>query len=104
VVRVDGWAEAIGRASWALRSDCATQADARRNAATLSLVGLAATHHLRDLHHERPTRSHRAVPGCRGAPLEFVIIKDSSHVANNAPYPWRPFGADWMAEQLRAAV
>jgi hypothetical protein len=38
VVRVDGWAEAIGRASWALRSDCATQADARRNAATLSLV------------------------------------------------------------------
>ena len=41
MVRVDGWAEAIGRASWALRSDCAAQEDVRPNAATLSLVGFA---------------------------------------------------------------
>jgi len=91
VVRVDGWAEAIGRASWALRSDCAAQEDVRPNAATLSLVGFA----------QRITatlimngRLDRIVP-CRDAeglregrgPLEFVSIKDSSHVANNAPTP-----------------
>jgi hypothetical protein len=28
-------------------------------------VGCCATHHLCDLHHERPARSHRAMPRCR---------------------------------------
>jgi pimeloyl-ACP methyl ester carboxylesterase len=109
VVRVDGWAEAIGRASWTLRSDCATQADARRNAATLSLVGVAqritcATFIMNGrLDRIVPCRDVEGLREVRG-PVEFVIIKDSNHVANNAPNPWRLFGADWMAEQLRAAA
>jgi 2,6-dihydroxypseudooxynicotine hydrolase len=36
-------------------------------------------------------------------PVELLIIEDGNHIANNRAYKWRPRGADWMAEQLRAA-
>jgi hypothetical protein len=41
----------------------------------------------------------RAVKG----PVRLLIIEDGNHVANNRGYRWRPYGADWMAERLRAA-
>ena len=108
------WAEAwtglpeLTREAFRVRSRSATEADARRNAATLSLEGIA----------QRITcpifimngRLDRIVP-CRDAerlarevrgPVELVIIEDGNHIANNRAYRWRPFGGDWMAEQLRA--
>ena len=91
-----------------MRSRCATADDARAHAATLALEGVA----------QRITcpmfimngRLDRIVP-CRDAerlahevkgPVELLIIEDGNHIANNRVYR-RPFGGDWMAEQLRAA-
>jgi pimeloyl-ACP methyl ester carboxylesterase len=109
------WSEAwdglpdLTREAFRVRSHCATQDEARRHAATLSLEGVA----------QRITcptfimngRLDRIVP-CRDAerlarevkgPVELLIIEDGNHVANNRAYRWRPYGGDWMAEQLRAA-
>jgi dipeptidyl aminopeptidase/acylaminoacyl peptidase len=109
------WAESwdglpdLTREAFRVRSHCATQEEARKRAATLSLVGTAS----------RITcpifimngRLDRIVP-CKDAerlarevkgPVELVIIEDGNHIANNRAYKWRPRGADWMAEQLRAA-
>jgi dienelactone hydrolase len=109
------WAEAwdglpeLTREAFRVRAKCATAEEARRHAATLSLQGVA----------QRITcpifimngRLDRIVP-CQDAerlarevkgPVELVIIEDGNHVANNRAYRWRPFGADWMAEQLTKA-
>jgi 2,6-dihydroxypseudooxynicotine hydrolase len=91
-----------------VRSRCATAQEARRHAATLSLEGVA----------ERITcpifimngRLDRIIPAAdaerlarevKGA-VTLLIIEDGNHIANNRAYRWRPAGADWMAEQLRA--
>jgi dipeptidyl aminopeptidase/acylaminoacyl peptidase len=110
------WAEAwdglpaLTREAFRVRSHCATQEEAHKHAATLSLVGIAS----------RITcpifimngRLDRIVP-CRDAerlarevkgPVELLIIEDGNHVANNRAYRWRPRGADWMAEQLRVSA
>jgi dipeptidyl aminopeptidase/acylaminoacyl peptidase len=107
------WAESwdglpeLTREAFRVRSHCATQEEARKCAATLSLVGIAA----------RITcpifimngRLDRIVP-CKDAerlarevkgPVELLIIEDGNHIANNRAYKWRPRGADWMAEQLQ---
>ncbi|MFL5067912.1 MAG: alpha/beta hydrolase family protein [Xanthobacteraceae bacterium] len=109
------WAESwdalpeLTRAAFRVRSHAKNEEEARRNAATLSLEGVA----------QRITcpifimngRLDRIVP-CQDAerlarevkgPVTLVIIEDGNHVANNRAYRWRPYGADWMAEQLRAA-
>jgi dipeptidyl aminopeptidase/acylaminoacyl peptidase len=107
------WAESwdglpdLTREAFRVRSHCATQEEARKRAATLSLVGVAA----------RITcpifimngRLDRIVP-CKDAerlarevkgPVELVIIEDGNHIANNRPYRWRAQCADWLSEQLR---
>ena len=35
-----------------------------------------------------------------GGPVEFVLIEDGNHVANNRGYRYRTQSADWMASQL----
>ena len=35
-------------------------------------------------------------------PVEFVLIEDGNHVANNRAYQYRARSADWMARQLGA--
>jgi len=107
------WAEAwdglpeLTREAFRVRSHCASQEEARKHAATLSLAGIAA----------RITcpifimngRLDRIVP-CAHAerlarevkgPVELMIIEDGNHVANNRAYRWRPYAADWLARQLR---
>jgi 2,6-dihydroxypseudooxynicotine hydrolase len=37
-------------------------------------------------------------------PVEFVLIEDGNHVANNRAYKYRPQSADWMAKQLDASA
>jgi 2,6-dihydroxypseudooxynicotine hydrolase len=103
----DGLPE-LTREAFRVRSHCKTQDEARRNAATLSLVGVA----------ERITcpiyimngRLDRIVP-CADAerlarevkgPVELLVIEDGNHIANNRAWRWRPHSADWMAEQLKA--
>jgi dipeptidyl aminopeptidase/acylaminoacyl peptidase len=96
----------LTREAFRVRSHCPTQGDARRNAATLSLAGVAVRiacpllivagrqdRVIPPQHAERLARE-------AGGPVELVMIEDGNHVANNRAYRWRPQSADWMAEML----
>ena len=103
----DGLPE-LTREAFRVRSHCATQVDAKRNAATLSLKDVASritcpmfivTGKLdRVVPWQDAERLARDVKG----PCELLIVEDGSHVANNRGYRWRLQSADWMAERLRA--
>jgi pimeloyl-ACP methyl ester carboxylesterase len=103
----DGLPE-LTREAFRVRSHCATQAEAKRNAATLSLKGVAGritcpifimTGKLdRVVPFEESERLAREVKG----PCELLIVEDGGHVANNRGYRWRLQAADWMAERLGA--
>jgi dienelactone hydrolase len=104
----DGLPE-ITREAFRVRSHCVTQADARRNAATLTLKGVAKnitcpifiiTGKLdRIIPWQHAELLAREVKG----PVELMIVEDGNHVANNRAYSWRAQAADWMAEQLAAS-
>jgi dienelactone hydrolase len=98
----------LTRETFRVRSHARTQEEGRRNAATLSLKGIA----------ERITcpiyivagRQDRVTPWqdaerlskeVRG-PVVFSLIEDGNHVANNRGYKWRLQTADWMADRLGA--
>jgi dipeptidyl aminopeptidase/acylaminoacyl peptidase len=103
----DGLPE-LTREAFRVRSHCASQADARRNAATLSLKGVAEritcpifimTGKLdRVIPWQDAERLARDVKG----PCELLLVEDGGHVANNRGYRWRLQSADWMAERLGA--
>jgi 2,6-dihydroxypseudooxynicotine hydrolase len=89
-----------------VRSHCVSQEDARRNAAMLSLVGIAGRitcplfivagrqdRVIPSQHAERLARE-------AGGPVDLLMIEDGNHVANNRGYRWRLQSADWMAERL----
>ena len=96
----------LTREAFRVRSHCATEEDAKRNAATLSLKEIAS----------RITcplfivagKQDRVVPWQDAERLvreaksraELLIIEDGGHVANNRSYRWRSQSADWMAERL----
>src|SRR6185312_14938601 len=102
----DGLPE-LTREAFRVRSHSKTQDDARKNAATLSLVGVA----------QKITcpifivngRNDRIVPASDAERLarevkgsvELMMIEDGNHIANNRGYRWRSQSADWMAAQLR---
>jgi 2,6-dihydroxypseudooxynicotine hydrolase len=104
----DGLPE-LTREAFRVRSHCATLADAKRNAATLSLKGVAG--HItcplfivtgkldRVIPWQHAERLAREVKG----PVELMIVEDGNHVANNRGYRWRLQSADWMADQLGAS-
>jgi 2,6-dihydroxypseudooxynicotine hydrolase len=97
----------LTREAFRVRSHCASQADAKKNAATLSLVGVA-----QDI--TCPIfivngRLDRIVPAADAerlakevkGPVTLMMIEDGNHIATNRAYRWRSQSADWMAEQLR---
>jgi dipeptidyl aminopeptidase/acylaminoacyl peptidase len=100
----------LTREAFRVRSHCATEAEARRHAATLSLDGIAAriTCPIYILN----GRQDRIVPAADAerlarevkGPAVLQIIEDGNHIANNRAYRWRSASADWMAEQLRANI
>ena len=96
----------LTREAFRVRSHCATQDEALRKAANLSLKGVAQnitcpifimTGKLDRLipwqHAERLANEVRG-------PRTFLLIEDGNHVANNRAYRWRSQSADWLAEQL----
>jgi 2,6-dihydroxypseudooxynicotine hydrolase len=102
----DGLPE-LTREAFRVRSHCKTQDEARENAATLSLEGVA----------QKITcpifivngRLDRIVPAkdaerlardVKGA-ATLMMIEDGNHIANNRAFRWRSPSADWLAEQLR---
>src|SRR5579871_205459 len=96
----------LTREAFRVRSHCASAADAKRHAATLSLKGIAgrvacplfivAGKQDRVIPWEHAERLARETSG----PVELVLIPDGGHVANNRGYSWRSQSADWMAERL----
>jgi alpha-beta hydrolase superfamily lysophospholipase len=101
----DGLPE-LTRATFRVRSHCATEEDAKRNAAMLSLRGIAnriacpllivAGKQDRVVPWQDAAHLARETKG----PVELLMIEDGGHVANNRGYRWRLQSADWMAEQL----
>lgn len=96
----------LTREAFRVRSHCATQEEANKRAANLTLKGVAQnitcpifvmTGKLDRLipwqHAERLAKEVRG-------PCTFLLIEDGNHVANNRAYRWRSQSADWLAEQL----
>jgi dipeptidyl aminopeptidase/acylaminoacyl peptidase len=89
-----------------VRSHASTPEEGRRNAATLSLSGVAerigcpiyivAGKLDRVVPWQDAERLAREVK----ALVVFSLIEDGNHVANNRGYKWRLQTADWMAERL----
>ena len=98
------------REAFRVRSHCKTQDEARNNAATLTLKGVAQNitcplfivtgKQDRIIPWQDAERLAREVKG----PCELLIVEDGNHIANNRPYRWRLQTADWMAEQLGVAA
>ncbi|HUZ73214.1 MAG TPA: alpha/beta fold hydrolase [Stellaceae bacterium] len=100
----------ITRAAFRVRSHAADEAAAKRNAAALSLEGVAhkiecpifiVSGRLDRI--VPPEEAERLAAEVKG-PCELLIIPDGNHVANNRPYRYRPQTADWMAERLGVAA
>lgn len=96
----------LTREAFRVRSHCATQADAKRHAKSLSLAGVAQNIECpifvmtgkqdRLIPWQHAQRLANEVKG----PCTFLLIEDGNHVANNRAYRWRVQSADWLAEQL----
>ncbi len=103
----DGLPE-LTREAFRVRSHCKTQTEAKVNAATLSLVGVAQKITCpifivngrldRIVPAKDAERLAREVKG----PAELMMIEDGNHIATNRAYRWRSQSADWMADRLRA--
>lgn len=97
---------ALTREAFRVRSHCATEAEALRNAATLSMREAAARiacpifivtgRQDRIVPASHAERLAKSVSG----PAELLIVEDGGHNANNRPYRYRSRTADWLAGQL----
>jgi 2,6-dihydroxypseudooxynicotine hydrolase len=102
----DGLPE-LTREAFRVRSHCKTQEEARKNAATLSLEGIAQN--ITCPLYVVNGRLDRIVPAADAerlareakGPVELMMIDDGNHIATNRAYRWRSQSADWMAEKLR---
>jgi 2,6-dihydroxypseudooxynicotine hydrolase len=102
----DGLPE-LTREAFRVRSHCKTQDEAKKNAATLSLVGIAdkitcpifiVNGRLdRIVPAKDAERLAREVKG----PATLMMIEDGNHIATNRAYRWRSQSADWLKDQLR---
>ena len=96
----------LTREAFRVRSHCATEADALKNAATLSMkeaapkitcpIFIVTGRQDRLVPASHAERLARSVSG----PVELLIVEDGGHNANNRPYRYRSRTADWLAGQL----
>lgn len=99
----------LTRETFRVRSHCDTQDEANRRASNLTLKGVAQNitcplfvmtgKQDRLVPWQHAERLAREAKG----PVEFLLIEDGNHVANNRAYRWRVQSADWLAEQLGAS-
>ncbi len=97
---------ALTREAFRVRSHCKTQAEARKNAATLTLVDVAQN--ITCPIYIVNGRQDRIVPAADAerlarevkGPADLMIIEDGNHIATNRAYRWRSQSADWMKEKL----
>ncbi len=96
----------LTREAFRVRSHCATEADALRHAATLSMKDAAAK--ITCPIFIVTGRQDRLVPAAHAeqlarsvsGPVELLIVEDGGHNANNRPYRYRSRTADWLAGQF----
>ena len=96
----------LTREAFRVRSHCATEADALKNAATLSMKEAAPR--IACPIFIVTGRQDRLVPASHAerlaknvsGPVELLIVEDGGHNANNRPYRYRSRTADWLAGQL----
>jgi dipeptidyl aminopeptidase/acylaminoacyl peptidase len=98
----------LTRRAFTVRCHAASEDEARRRAAALTLVGLAGrircplfiVSGTRD--QVIPPQDAQRLARETGGPVELLMIEGATHVANNRAYAYRPRTADWMAGQLGA--
>src|SRR4249920_903757 len=96
----------LTREAFRVRSHCATEAEALKNAATLSMkdaapkiacpIFIVTGRQDRLVPASHAERLAQSVSG----PVELLIVEDGGHNANNRPYRYRSRTADWLAGQL----
>jgi len=108
------WAEAwetlpaLTRAAFTARSHSVSEAEARDRAAALSLEGIVGDIACPlyvvagKLDRVIPWDHARRIAEGASGPVEFLVLDDAGHVANNRTYRYRLQSADWMAVQLDA--
>lgn len=97
---------ALTREAFTARSHATSEAEARKNADTLSLEGIA--HNITCPLFVVNGRLDRIVPAADAERLAreakgkvtLMMIEDGNHIATNRAYRWRSQSADWMKEQL----
>jgi fermentation-respiration switch protein FrsA (DUF1100 family) len=101
----DGLPE-LTREAFRVRSHAKTQEEARQNALTLSLEGIAQNItcpiYIVNGRRDRiipPADAERLAREVKG-PVELLMIEDGNHIANNRAFRWRSQSADWMKEKL----
>jgi 2,6-dihydroxypseudooxynicotine hydrolase len=97
---------ALTREAFTARSHAKSEAEARKNANTLSLEGIAQniTCPLFIVNGRLDrivpaTDAERLAREAKG-PVTLMMIEDGNHIATNRAYRWRSQSADWMKEQL----
>jgi 2,6-dihydroxypseudooxynicotine hydrolase len=96
----------LTREAFRVRSHLATEAGARRHAATLTLAGVA--HRIACPLFVVAGKQDRIVPyqaaerlaAEAAGEVRLLLIEEGNHVANNRAYRYRPQTADWMAAKL----
>ncbi len=99
----------LTREAFRVRSHSATEADALRHAATLSMSEAAGR--IACPIYIVTGRQDRLVPASHAerlaksvsGPVELLIVEDGGHNANNRPYRYRSQTADWLAERFGLA-
>ena len=104
----DGLPE-LTRETFRVRGHCATENDAKKLAATLTMVEAApriscptyvvAGRQDRLVPASHPERLAKSVAG----PVVLNMVEDGGHNANNRPYRYRSQSADWLAQQFGLA-
>ena len=96
----------LTREAFRVRSHCATETDALKNAAALSMkeaaskiscpIFIVTGRQDRLVPASHAERLAKSVSG----PVELLIVEDGGHNANNRPYRYRNLTADWLAGRL----
>ncbi|HUY60481.1 MAG TPA: YqiA/YcfP family alpha/beta fold hydrolase [Candidatus Dormibacteraeota bacterium] len=96
----------LTRAAFRVRARCASDAEAARRAAELTLAGRAdsirAPLQIVFGKQDRliPWRQATRLAAEAGGPVELLLFEDGNHVCTNISWHHRLRSADWMAEQL----
>src|SRR2546429_473028 len=96
----------LTREAFRVRSHCASEADALKNAASLSMkdaaVKIACPIFIVTGREDRlvPASHAERLAKSVSGPVELLIVEDGGHNANNRPYRYRSRTADWLAGQL----